>query len=98
MNAMTVSYEAYALRRDALTISKFVHRCMAWEEKYYMHKNMSGEFPRPIPKNAKYPVYEAARNIEHALGLPTHASSVPELSALVGTALKAMHDFNSVAA
>lgn len=97
MNAMTVSYEAYALRRDANIIAKFVARCLAWEERYYLYKNSGGEFPRAIPKSAKYPAYGAARNIEKTLGLTTHASTVPELAALAGEALKAMKDYSSAA-
>lgn len=80
-------YTYYADRRDANTIAKFVAKMMAWNEKYALYKNGSGGFPRPIGKNAKWPAYEAASRLERSLGLDTHASSVPELAALVGVAL-----------
>lgn len=86
----TFDYEAYALRRDASTIAKFVARCSAWEEKYYMFKHYNGEFPKAIAKSAKYPSYEAASRIERHLGLTTHASSVPQLAELVAVALTAI--------
>lgn len=79
-----MDYNEYAMVRDASTIAKFVAKIAAHKEKLAYHKLGHGEFPRPVSKNAKWPAYEAARRLEKALGLDTHASSVPELAELVG--------------
>lgn len=86
----TVSYEHYSLRRDVATIAKFVNRMASHREKLALWQMDSVKylFPSPPSKSSKYPAYEAARSIELALGLETHASSVPELAALLGEALK----------
>lgn len=85
--------DKYSLSRDADTIAKFVGRCMGWEYKYQLYKAGTGEFPRPISKTSKWPAYEAASRIERTLKLDTHASSVPELAALLGVAFTAINTF-----
>lgn len=85
----TTEYANYALIRDAGTIAAFVTKVANHRTKLALYKAGTGEFPRPIGKNAKWPAYEAAGRIERTLELGTHAGSVPELAALVGVALAA---------
>lgn len=86
-------YDYYALRRDVATVAKFVNRMAAHREKlaYYQFSGgaaSSVPFPKPPAKDSKWDAYGAAHRLEKALGLETHASSVPELAALVGEAMK----------
>ena len=86
----TVSFDHYALRRDVATIAKFISRMSAHREKLALWQLDSVAHPFPVPpsKNSKWPAYEAASRIERTLSLSSHASSVPELAALLGEALK----------
>lgn len=85
-------YESYALRRDALVISKFVSKIATHREKLALHKMDPSryEFPRPVSKNAKWPAYEAAGRIVRTLELDMHASSVPDLARVLAVAMEAI--------
>lgn len=86
----TVSYNHYALRRDVAAVAKFVSRMAAHREKLaaWQLNSVDNPFPSPPSKNSKWPAYEAASRIESTLGLETHASSVPDLAALLGKAME----------
>lgn len=88
----TISYDTYALRRDANIVAKFVARMASHREKLALWQldSNTNPFPRPVGKDSKWPAYEAAGRIERQLGLDTHASSVPELARTLAKALEAV--------
>lgn len=82
-------YESYAIQRDAATIAKFLSRVASHSEKLELYKRGTGEFPRPIGKDAKWPAYEAAGRIIRSLQINCYATSVEDLAIVLGKALAA---------
>ena len=89
--------DRYFVARDADVIAKFLSKITAHKYKLELYKNGNGEFPRPVPKNAKWPAYEAASRIERALNLDTHAHSVPDLASVLSTAIAWLNDYSNSA-
>lgn len=86
----TVDYAHYAMRRDVAAVAKFINRMASHREKLALWQmdSVRYSFPSPPSKSSKWPAYEAASRIERTLGLENHASSVPELAALLGKAME----------
>lgn len=87
----------YFIARDADIIAKFLSKVSAHSYRLELYRLGTGEFPRPIGKNAKWPAYEAAGRIERALGVE-RANSVPGLARVLAAAVEWMNSAEGIAA
>lgn len=85
-----MDYNAYALRRDAATVAKFITRMAKHREDLaiYQMNPSTAKFPRPPAKDAKWPAYEAAGRIVKELNLDIYVKSVPDMALVLTEALK----------
>lgn len=87
-----MDYNAYALRRDAATVSKFITRMVKHREDLALHTlhPQTHKFPSPPSKNSKWPAYEAAGRIVAQLDLDIYVDSVPTMAIVLSKALEAV--------
>lgn len=85
-----MDYNAYALRRDAATVSKFITRIVKHREDLaiYQMNPSTAKFPRPLGKDAKWPAYEAAGRIVRELNLNIYVQSVSDMTLVLAEAMK----------